>query len=202
MPDAVPRDTPRARERILAASYDLFAARGVRDVGIDEIIADSGVAKATLYRHFPSKDALAIAFLQRREREWTHGVMSAGIAARSDHPEGRLLAIFDLFDQWFRRDDYEACPFITVMFEMGPTHPVGAAGVGHLAEVRTIVRGLAAEAGLREPEEFAHSWHILMKGSIVSATEGDREAARRARSMAHSLVESHRQSAREAISPD
>lgn len=183
-----------ARERILAASYDLFVARGVRDVGIDEIIADSGVAKATLYRHFLSKDALAIAFLRRREAEWTHGVVEAGARARADDPEGRLLAIFDVFDEWFRRDDYEACPFITAMFEMGPAHAVGAAGIGHLATIRGIVQQFADEAGLRDPEGFAHSWHILMKGSIVAASEGDAEAAVRARSMAVALIESHRAS--------
>ena len=62
----------------------------------------------------------------------------------------------------------------------------------HLENIRTIVRGLAKEAGLRDPGSFAHSWHILMKGSIISATEGDAHAAQRAQSMARLLIEQHR----------
>jgi hypothetical protein len=75
---------------------------------------------------------------------------------------------------------------------MGPAHPVGQASVRHLASIRSVVGRLAEEAGLRDPESFARSWHILMKGSIVSAAEGDTEAAQRARSMAALLIERHR----------
>ncbi len=97
-----------------------------------------------------------------------------------------------LFDEWFHRDDFEACSFINVLLEMGRAHPAGEASVEHLANIRAVVRRLAEEAALRDPDSFAHSWHILMKGSIVSATEGDAEAAQRARSMANLLIERHR----------
>jgi D-serine deaminase-like pyridoxal phosphate-dependent protein len=101
------------------------------------------------------------------------------------------LAIFDVFDEWFRSEDFEACSFINVMLEMGPEHPVGRASARHLENVRAVVRELAEEAGLRDPASFAHSWHILMKGSIVAAAEGDVEAARRARSMARLLIDQY-----------
>jgi hypothetical protein len=78
------------------------------------------------------------------------------------------------------------------MLEMGPQHPVGRASVHHLENIRSIVRRLAEEADLRDPGSFAHSWHILMKGSIVAAAEGDREAAQRAKAMARLLLDHHR----------
>jgi AcrR family transcriptional regulator len=179
---------PDARERILDTAYELFSRRGVRDVGVDEVIERAGVAKATLYRHFPSKDELVIAFLERREERWTVAWVEAEARRRGSTPEEQLLAIFELFDEWFHRDDFEACSFINVLLEMGPAHPVGQASVRHLASIRSIVGRLAEEAALRDPDSFARSWHILMKGSIVSAAEG----AQRARSMARLLIEQHR----------
>jgi AcrR family transcriptional regulator len=184
--------TLSAREKVLNAAYDLFARRGVRDVSVDEILAVSGVAKATLYRHFPSKDDLVLAFLERREQQWTYGVVEAGARARSSDPEGRLLAIFDVFNDWFQRDDFEACSFINVLLEMGPGHPAGRACTVYLSNIRSLVASFAREALLREPEEFARSWHILMKGSIVQASEGDLLAAQRAKVMAGLLIEHYR----------
>jgi AcrR family transcriptional regulator len=174
---AATRASLDARERILETAYELFAQRGIRDVGVDEVIERAGVAKATLYRHFSSKDDLVIAFLKVREERWTLDWVEAEARRRGSTPEEQLLAIFDLFDEWFHRDDFEACSFINVLLEMGPAHPAGEASVEHLANIRAIVRRLAEEAALRDPDSFAHSWHILMKGSIVSATEGDAEAA-------------------------
>ena len=181
-----------ARERILDTAYELFSRRAIHDVGVDEVIERAGVAKATLYRHFPSKDDLVIAFLEAREERWTLAWVEAEARRRGSTPEEQLLAIFELFDEWFHRDDFEACSFINVLLELGPTHRAGQASVRHLASIRSIVGRLAEEAGLRDPASFAHSWHILMKGSIVAAAEGDAEAAKRARSMGGLLLEQHR----------
>jgi len=164
----------------------------VRAVGVDEVISDAGIAKATLYRHFASKDELVLAFLQEREQRWTFDWVAAEARRRGATPEGRLLAIFDLFDEWFRREDFEGCSFINVLLEMTAEHPAGRASVRHLETIRMVVTELAAEAGLREPSEFARSWHILMKGSIVQAAEGDVDAARRAQALGRSLIIHHR----------
>lgn len=177
---------------MVAASYVLFSRRGIRAVGVDEVIARSGVAKATFYRHFPSKDDLVLAFLERREREWTIGLVRSESERRGSTPEERLLAIFDVFADWFRSDDFDGCSFINVLLEMGAGHPLGEASIGYLENIRGMVRERAEQAGLREPDEFALSWHILMKGSIVSAAEGDMAAARRAKAMARCLIEEHR----------
>ena len=181
-----------ARERILDASYELFSQRGIRAVGVNEVIERAGVATATLYRHFPSKDHLVLAFLDLREQRWTKGFVEAGAMRRGSNPEERLLAIFDVLDEWFHRDDFEAGSFMKVLLELGPEHPAGHASVWHLEQIRSIVRRLAEEAGLRDTDSFARSWHILMEGSIVVATEGDTRAAQRGKSMARLLIDQHR----------
>lgn len=180
------------RERILNAAYELFSQRGIRDVGVEEIMARSGVAKATLYRHFPSKDALVLAFLARREQRWTLGWSRPAARDRGRTPEERLLALFDVFDEWFHRDDFDGCSFVNVLLEMRWGHPLGQASIQYLENIRAIVRSMAEEAGLRDTDSFARSWHILMKGSIISAAEGDADAARRAQAMARTLIEQHR----------
>jgi AcrR family transcriptional regulator len=181
-----------ARERILDAAYELFSRRGIQAVGVNEVIERAGVATATLYRHFPSKEKLVLAFLDLREQRWTKDLIEAGAMGRGSNPEEQLLAIFDVLDEWFHRDDFEAGSFIKVLLELGPKHPAGDASVRHLEQLRAIASHLAEEAGLRDTESFAHSWHILMQGSIVVAAEGDVEAARRGKAMARSLIEQHR----------
>jgi AcrR family transcriptional regulator len=180
-----------ARERILAAAYELFAQRGIRDVGIAELILRAGVAKATFYGHFDSKDELVLAFLERCHQNLTVEQIIAECRRRSDDPTAQLLTIFDVLDGWFRRDDFQACAFVSTMLEMGPTHPLGKASISYLAQVRAFIRSRAEEAGLAEPDVFARSCHILTKGSIISAVEGDKEAAVFAKRMAVSLISEH-----------
>jgi AcrR family transcriptional regulator len=181
-----------ARERILEAAYELFSRRGIRAVGTEEVLATAGVSKSTLYRHFRSKDDLVLAFLHRREQRWTREFVEAEARRRGSTPRDQLLAIFDVFDEWFHRDDFEGCSFINVLLETRELEtPVGRASAAHLEYIRAVVAKLAEEAGVSDPESFAHSWHILMKGSIVAAGEGDSGAASRAKAMAESLLDRH-----------
>ena len=171
----------KPRERLIDAAYDLFSRDGVNQVGIDTILAKSGCAKASLYGNFKTKVELAIAFLDRREAVWTRDWLEAEVKRRAKTPEARLLAIFDVFDGWFQQKSFEGCSFINVLLESKADSPVREAAAIHLAKIRAIVCGLAKEAKLREPEKFARVWHMLMKGSIVSAGEGNRNAAREAK---------------------
>jgi AcrR family transcriptional regulator len=174
-----------ARQRILDAAYDLFSRHGIRAVGVDAIIERSGVARMTLYRHFGSKDALVLAFLERREERWTKEWLQSEVERRATDPAQRLLVIFDVFDEWFQRGDFEGCSFINVLLEIDdPRSELHRASADQLARIRAFVAGLATEAGVGDAEGLAHKWHILMKGSIVAAGEGDRGAARRAREIA------------------
>jgi AcrR family transcriptional regulator len=178
------------RDRILDAAYELFSRAGVRSVGVDTVIEEAGVAKMTLYRNFESKDDLALAFLERREELWARGWIQEEVERRASGPADRLLAIFDVFDEWFHRDDFEGCAFITVMLQYDdPEHPVRAACVRHLANVRDFLVAQATAAGIADADGFARQWHILMKGSIVSAQEGDCDAARRGRELGRLLLD-------------
>ncbi len=189
------RTSPRratARERILEAAYELFSQRGIRAVGTEEVLERAGVARSTLYRHFRSKEDLVLAFLQRREQLWTRELVEAEARRRGATPREQLLAIFDVFDEWFHRDDFEGCSFINVLLEVGSLDdPVGGASAAHLEYIRSVVTRIAEEAGIDDADEFAESWHILMKGSIVAAGEGDVLAARRARGMGERLLDEH-----------
>jgi AcrR family transcriptional regulator len=170
-----------ARERVISTAYDLFCREGVRAVGIDRIISEAGVAKMTLYRHFPSKDDLGLAVIERRKELWTWAWIDAEMRRRSDDPIGQLLAIFEILDEWFHRRDYESCLFIGVLREFGETDsPLLAAGREALADVRKMIAAPATAAGIADPESFAFNWQVLMSGAIVSADMGDLDAAKRA----------------------
>ncbi|MEA2182050.1 MAG: hypothetical protein QOK16_9 [Solirubrobacteraceae bacterium] len=178
------------RERILDAAYDLFSRSGVRAIGVDTITAEADVAKMTLYRNFASKNELALAFLGVREERWTQGWVQAQTQARASTPAGQLLAIFEIFSEWFARDDFEGCAFVTSLLEFDDRDdPVRQACVTHLANIRAYVCELATAAGVEDPHRFAAQWHILMKGSIVAAHEGDRDAANKARELGMLLLE-------------
>ena len=143
---AAPND---ARERIVASAYDLFSKQAVGSVSVEAISLHAGVSKGTFYRHFKSKEPLVLAFLAERERLWTYGFVEPEARRRGLTPEARLLAIFDVFDEWFRRPDFEACSFINVLLELSAEHPAGKASIDYLANIRRVVQGLADEAGLR-----------------------------------------------------
>jgi AcrR family transcriptional regulator len=181
------------RERILETAYELFSRHGTKAVGVDRIIAESGAAKMTLYRNFASKDELILAFLARREERWTRAWLQAEVEERADTGAGRLLAIFDVFGEWFQRDDFEGCSFINVMLEVTDCeHPVRQASVDHLTAIRGFLAELAEHAGIpaEDSDAFARQWHILMKGSIVAAGEGDHDAGARAQELGRLLLAS------------
>lgn len=140
-----------------------------------------------------SRDEAAEEFHASSARDRTIAAIETVARERGTTPEERLLAIFDVFDDWFHRDDFEPFSSINVMIEMGAAHPLGTASIEHPVNVRQIVTTLAEQANLREPAEFARSWQILMEGSIISASEGDTHAAKRSQNMACALIREHRE---------
>lgn len=167
-----------ARERVLAAAYDLFRLRGTRNIGVDTIVERSGVAKMSLYRHFRSKGGLVAAFLERREQLWTVEWLKSEVSKRAAAPAERLLAVFDVFDEWFQSEKFDGCSFINVLLEYPSDHPTHVRAALHLANIRSFLRQLAREAAIADPQAFADTWHTMMKGSIVAACEGNLDAAR------------------------
>jgi AcrR family transcriptional regulator len=179
-----------ARARILETAYDLFSHNGIGSVGIDRIIAEAGIAKATLYRHFPSKEDLVLAFLELREQRWTVEWLEAEAERMARTPQERVLVIFDALDEWFHRADFEGCPFIRTLLEIeAPRNPIHLAAARHLGVVRRKLQVYAEQAGAREPEEMSYQLQVVMMGAIVSAGRGDLEAACRARAFVERLLE-------------
>jgi AcrR family transcriptional regulator len=175
------------RERILQTAYALFARHGIRAVGVDTIVARSGVAKMTLYRHYASKDELALEFLRRR-RAFSAG-WQAEVESRQLPPGESLLAVFDALDKWYRQPDYAGCPVVKTVLEVEHAgHPLRAAAEEHFAAVREFLRRLAEQAGVRDPQNIARQWHMLILGSIVAACAGDLEAAPRAKEAARAIL--------------
>jgi AcrR family transcriptional regulator len=178
----------RVRRRIEETAYRLFSRHGIRGVGVDAICAAAGVAKMTLYRHYPAKEDLALAFLRQRtqlfSRPWQQDV-----ERRARSSEARLLAVFDALDAWFRRKDYAGCPVIKALLEtQDRDDPVRKGTLDYFAELRGFLRQLAGQAGLRRPEDIARQWMLLIKGAVVAACAGDRDAALRAKNLASALL--------------
>ena len=178
------------RQRIDEAAYRLFSRSGIRNVGVDTIVAESGVAKMTLYRHYPTKEHLALSFLRRRTRLFSQP-WQQDVERRARTPAARLLAIFDALDDWFRQKDYAGCPVVKALLETQERRdPIRKGTLSYFAGLRVFVHQLAEQAGLRDPEIVAAQWMILIKGAVVVACAGDRNAARRAKELAAALLAS------------
>ena len=180
-----------AKEKIDRAAYALFTRHGVHAVGVDTIVARSGVGKMTLYRHYSSKDALALAFFERRFELFSRGWQSA-LEALALPPREALLAIFDVLEDWYHSPGYTGCPVVKAVLQSRADERVYAGALNYFSSVRSFLRKLAARAGLREPDAAAAQWHILIWGSIIGARAGDRDAARRAKEHAAAILSRER----------
>jgi AcrR family transcriptional regulator len=178
-----------ARERVLDAAFALFYARGIRAVGVDLIIAESGVAKATFYKHFPAKDDLVVAYLDKVDGIWT-GQLHEAAAAAGPGPAEQLVGMFDALRSSCRREGYRGCAFINAAAESQPGTPVHDRTVAHKTAVLSWVRGLAGQAGARDPEALARSLTLLLDGGLASGSlDASPEAPEAAKAAARALVD-------------
>src|SRR5215469_15258167 len=158
---------PTARERLLTAANELFYNEGVHTVGIDRIIEQAGVAKASLYNTFGSKDELVRAYLETRRASVTQRIMRA--VERYDTPRERLLAVFEGQRELFAQPGYRGCAFARASAESHPGDLAEQAADGYRTWVRDLLTKLAAEAGAPEPSVLARQLHLLYEGSGQSA---------------------------------
>jgi AcrR family transcriptional regulator len=190
---ATPEETSRAaapRDRILETAFRLFYARGVRGVGVDAVIAESGVAKATLYKHFRSKDDLVLAYLDKVDRAWRAQLEAASEDAGPD-PRDRLVGMFDALTTACRQDGFRGCAFINTASEAEPGSKVHARTVEHKAAVRAWVRDLAASAKAPDPEGLSRALTLLLDGGLSAGVlDADPESAEAAKAAGRTLVES------------
>ena len=181
--------TSDARERVLATASALFYERGINQVGIDLVIATSGVAKMTLYRHFPSKEALVLAFLDRINAQWLTW-LRARVSSPAIPAADRPLALFDALGAWFETPTFRGCPFVSTAAEFrDPVHPAHQAAWRFKAELRDYLRELVRDAGYVDVESLADQLLLLADGATVrAAMEGRPDSATSARNVAAALL--------------
>jgi AcrR family transcriptional regulator len=177
-----------ARERLLATANELFYNEGVHTVGIDRIIEQAGVAKASLYNTFGSKDELVRAYLETRHASVTQCITQA--VERYDTPRERLLAVFEGQGELFTRPGYRGCAFARASAESQPGDLAEQAAETYRRWVRALLAELAVQVGVPEPQVLARQLHLLFDGSGQSARmDHDPAAAALARAAAAVLLD-------------
>lgn len=172
----VPAQTePRtpARERLLAAADELFYANGVQTVGIDRIIERAGVAKASLYNLFGSKEELVAAYLESRH-ELTTGRLVEAIE-RMDDPRQKILAVFDAQAKQMEQPDFNGCAFIAASTEAPPGGLVDHAADEFRAWIRAMFTNLAVQAGAPDPIRLGRQLHLVYDGAGLAARMDHRD---------------------------
>jgi AcrR family transcriptional regulator len=183
-----PARSSAARQRILDTAFGLFYAHGIRGVGVDRIIAESGVAKATLYKHFPAKDDLVVAYLDTVDGIWTQQLHDAADAA-GPAPADQLVGMFDALGSACRGDGYRGCAVINAAGENEAGTRVHDRTLAHKNAVRDWVRSLAEDAGAADPDLLARSLTLLLDGGLASGSvDGLPDAPAAAKEAAQALV--------------
>ncbi|MDX6353661.1 MAG: hypothetical protein QOF98_564 [Streptomyces sp.] len=179
---------PSARERLLAAANELFYREGVQTVGIDRIIEHAGVAKASLYNTFGSKEGLVGAYLKSRHARQMDRI--ARTLTRFRTPRERLLGVFDAQGELFTDPEYHGCAFARASAEAHDGDVIDQVTRENRAWMRALFTELAAEAGAADPETLARQLHLLYDGAGQSARmDRDPSAATAARSVAATLLD-------------
>jgi AcrR family transcriptional regulator len=173
----------------METAEDLFYAEGVRAVGVERILSESGVGRASFYRHFAGKDDLVVAVLEARDRAWLDWLTTA-VTAATDDPAQRPLAVFDALSERFSRKEFRGCAFINTIVEAADaTSPAHRAADRHKRRVIAYLTELLAAAGQPDPEGLARQFALLIDGALVTAVrESSPDAAARAGEVAARLL--------------
>ncbi len=182
-------DEAVAKTRLLEAAIRLCCRKGIAATSVNEIIEESGVARMTLYNRFGSKDALILAALEHEATVW-RGWFFARLAEIAGSPQERLLGVFDILEEWFRRDDYFGCALMNASMEARNRDPKILELVqAHKKYVLEQLRALAAAAGVRDAETTTQQIDLLMDGAIVKAAiKRNAKPAAEAKAIARALL--------------
>jgi AcrR family transcriptional regulator len=184
--------SPKARDRIFAVAKDMFYQRGIRAVGVESIVAAAGATKMSLYRSFPSKDDLVVAYLKERDAmywRWWDGIMDE----HAGDPRAQIVALMTSVAQRTSREGYRGCPFTNAATEFPEAnHPGREISAENKRELRTRLRNLAAAAGARDAAALGDQLFVLIEGAYASGqVMGQGGPAAAIVAAAESLVERH-----------
>ncbi|AIQ10776.1 TetR/AcrR family transcriptional regulator [Paenibacillus durus] len=178
------------KEHILQVASDLFNKQGIRATGVDQVVAESQVAKMTLYNHFPSKEELVLAYLMRQDEQWREW-FERSVNKRGATPIEKLLAVFDVLGEWFVEPNFNGCAFIKTASEYAEhSHPYYEAAQQYKTYMRDFLGTLVKEAGAAKPDALTNGLYLLVEGAItIAMLQTDLHAAQHARETAQLLIE-------------
>ncbi len=178
-----------AKERLVETALTLFHREGFHATGIDKILAAANVSKMTMYKHFPSKDALILEVLAVRDQRF-RAWLTERVEALAETPRERLVAVFDALAEWFDQPDFHGCLFINATAEYGAaTDLVNASVQQHKRQMVHWLEDHAREADMPDPQAMAWILMLLMEGAIVTAqASGEKRAAKYAKVLAIRVV--------------
>ncbi|MGI9291675.1 MAG: TetR/AcrR family transcriptional regulator [Gammaproteobacteria bacterium] len=189
------------RDHLVDTALKLFCKQGFRATGIDAVLAESGVAKKTLYNHFRSKDELIIATLQKRDEQFLT-MARDGIARLADKQSGdprmaRIMALFDALTGWAESDQFNGCTFINASAEFPRREdPIHVACANHKKLVVQFIEELIAELKLPDSHTVAKQIGLLIEGAVVAThTAGDLSSMCLAKDTARQLLSSYAEAA-------
>jgi AcrR family transcriptional regulator len=163
----MPRTPAAARARILAVADELFYRDGIRATGVDTIVEQSAVAKTTLYRYFPSKDDLVVAYLEKRNRQFWQ-LYDEAVNRYPGQPRQQLVAIFAWLDELLSQPESCGCPFLLVASEFpDPHYPGHQVAIAHKHMLRDRLAALAREASIDKPEALSIAWMLAIDGAFA-----------------------------------
>jgi len=189
----LPEIAKQGRDRLIGVAMHLFYRHGINAVGLDWILAETGVSKTTFYKHFKSKDELVVATLQARDA-WEMGAWREAVRFLvGDSPDQQLIGLLDVLDILFNNPEFHGCQFINAAAEFpNPDDAIHRAAAAHKRANRDWVCDLASAAGARDPEGFADRYTVLFEGALVLRQVHDRDnAAATVRPLIEQLLESY-----------
>lgn len=184
---------PSKKAEIVEQVTELFYKRGFQATGMDQLVAETGISKTSIYNHFPTKDALILAALDRRD-EMIRNRLFSRMRELGSGPREQLLALFDALHEWFSEPDFKGCMFVKACSEFqDDTNPIHQRACQHVADIVDELTRLAREAKLADPEHVAQQLAVLKEGAIAMATmRGTPDVALAAKLMARQIIGSDR----------
>ncbi|OIQ85206.1 HTH-type transcriptional regulator YjdC [mine drainage metagenome] len=179
----------KMRDKILATATSLFESRGIQASGVDTIIAESGIAKATLYRHFPSKNLLITAYLREKSDRF-YAWLNLRLSSKKANSLEILIELCELVEQWIMTPEFHGLPFHIASIEFpDPAHPINQYSAVLAVELQGYLSKIAASAGAKDPEALGQQLTILFEGAaLVERLSPGVGAAKRAKNAAVTLI--------------
>lgn len=182
--------TASKRDELVRKALNVFYENGFHATGMDRLVAETGISKTSMYKHFRTKEDLILAVLRLRDDEFRNW-LARRMEALATEPRGRLLAMFDALDEWFGQKGFRCCMFVKASAEyQDPAHPIHAQSAQHKKLLLMPLAELAGKLGISDPALLARQLLLLADGAIVTAHLLGREhVAADAKAAARTLID-------------